>query len=220
MNKLLKYAPSHPVMFNRIFDDGEIMTDFLNSTGLFSITEPNSIQFTKQSIGDEIGIMPPLMDLNLTVDDQMFINIEMYNKKPDSYDLMCMLGKCLGKLVEKSQEVFNCLHLNNCVVFAITNFKMFTDDECLRSFIMTDDDNNNQISHFKIILLELPKISFCKKDSLKKWMNFLNSTDPLTLIEDETITQKDNVLKKAVFEAARLNASDELANLLTNYEKS
>ena len=85
---------------------------------------------------------------------------------------------------------------------------------------MTDDDNSNQLSHFKIILLELSKISFCKKDSLKKWMNFLNSTDSLTLIEDETITQKDNVLKKAVFEAARLNASDELANLLTNYEKS
>ena len=219
MSEILKCAPSHPVMFNGIFDDGEIMADFLNSTGLFSISDPNSLLFTKQSLEEGIDLKTPLMDLVITIPPHTLLNVEMQNRKPNAYDINYRLGYYLSKLIGRSLEKGSGYQSKECAVFAVLNFTLYNDERYLRTFLFTDEENH-KIPYFKIIVLELTKISFCDKNKLKKWMSFFNTLEPLKLIGDDTMNKEtDKAFTKAIRRAIELNASDELAHLLDNYEK-
>ncbi len=93
------------------------------------------------------------------------------------------------------------------------------DDKYLRTF-MFKDEWDITIPYFKIIALELTKISYCDKNKLKKWMEFLNSKEPQSLIGDDTLDYTmDKAFEKAIKRAIELNADDELAQLLDSYEK-
>ena len=218
MKTILKAPPSHPVMFNGIFDDGEIMSSFLNSTGLFSIEDPNTLSFLKQSFEEGIDVLTPVMDLRVAIGKSSILDVEMQNRKPH-YDMNFRLGYYLSKLIGKSQVKGKKYESKECVVIAVLNFTMYDDDKYLRTF-MFKDEWDITIPYFKIIALELTKISYCDKNKLKKWMEFLNSKEPQNLIGDDTLDYTmDKAFEKAIKRAIELNADDKLAQLLDSYEK-
>ncbi|MBQ3253795.1 MAG: PD-(D/E)XK nuclease family transposase, partial [Acholeplasmatales bacterium] len=121
MYKILKYPPSHPVMFNGIFDDSEILAEFLNSTELFDIKDHTELKFLKQSFESGVRCLTPIMDLRVIIGDYKHLNLEMQNKKPLKYDLCYRLCYYLSKLMGKTQEKGENYTPKECIVFAVLN---------------------------------------------------------------------------------------------------
>ena len=199
MNEKRLKSLTNPIVFNAIFNKPYFAANFLNSTGLFNVKEENiTVESTRFYESVDLKVADLDVVLKLFTPKLEYVNLEMQKRKP-TYDMMGRLIYYLSKLICKSEPRSNTYHINKSTVVALFDFTMYEDEEYIRIFKLKDEFGN-ELDNANIVVIELTKLQFCNKISLKEWLLIFKDSDLENNVEKES-----DIMKKVKDEIRRLS---------------
>ena len=208
----VRFNLTYDEIFKGSFSTSTTATKLVNVVLNENIDEKEVTITSSELLGESIEVKTSILDVRLKVADKYDIDLEMQKYKPHNYSLIDRLIYYLGKMISLSVEEGEMYPGKTCISIVFTNFPLEGYNKCVNEVTFKDDENQ-EVSKHKIILIDLTKKDKCDKVELSKWLRLMTTNNVLSF------KGEDEVMDKVIEKVVDMNSDDFVQARLMSREK-